>query len=262
MNKSKKQSGFSLLEMIMITGAIAGIAMIVMQLTKNTATTQGDAFSIADYISLRSEVDNLFNNGYDCTASFKDLDFKGSTIGKEPIEVELWHGDQDNKKLRKFLSSADNKFNKYGKLNIASISMTMPDYSKTEDFPQGTDEVFKAEISVELEKNKTTKSKTYSAIKRSITIVFDTDGSGKSVIKSCMGMASMRATMDTPPTMGTAKYCILANACPTGWIDNGKVGILANATDGSLSKCGNIFEAGADFNGTYGWCHPRICCNQ
>jgi hypothetical protein len=39
MSKFKQNLGFSLLEMIMITGAIAGIALIVMQLTKNTATS-------------------------------------------------------------------------------------------------------------------------------------------------------------------------------------------------------------------------------
>jgi hypothetical protein len=185
MNKIKNRFGFSLVELMMITGAIAGIALVIMQLSKNSANTQSDAFSMADYISLRAEVDNSFSNDFDCTASLKDITFRGSEIKTKPIEIDLWHGDQNQKRNRKFLSASDPSVNKYGKLVISTLNLSMPDFTAKGDFPQGNGVTFKAEINIEGEKSKSGKLKEFIPIKKTVNITFDTDASGDSKIVSC-----------------------------------------------------------------------------
>lgn len=182
--------GFSLIELMLIIGAIAGIALVVMQISKNSARTQADAFSLSDYFTLKSEVDNFFSNDFDCTASLKDLTFKGSTIKDTPLEVELFHGDQLQAKTRKFLSSTDATTKRYGKLDISSVNLSMPDYSGNANFPQGNNESFKAEIKIEGEKNKMGKSTSFQAIKKTIRLNFDTASNGESKITSCIVNAS------------------------------------------------------------------------
>jgi hypothetical protein len=182
---NKRKNGFSMIELMIMIGAVAGIALVVMQLSKSTAQSQADAFSMADYITLKTEVDNFFNNDFDCTTTLKDVAFKGSTIKANPIELELWHGDQFQTKVRKFLSGTDKAANRYGKLNISSVTFNMPDYSGSSNFPQGNSESFKAEIHIEGDKNKMGKSQTFQTIKKTIRVMFDTDSSGESKIKEC-----------------------------------------------------------------------------
>ncbi len=182
---SNKNRGFSLVEIMLVVAGVAGLALVVMQLSKNSAKTQTDSLNFADYIALKSEVDNFFNNDYDCTVTLKDLTFKGSTIKDTPLVVELWHGDQDLNKSRKFLSSTDVTFKKYGKLGINSIEFNMPDYTAAADFPQGTDILYKAQIIIEGDKTSFGKTSNLRPIKKSFNVVFDTDASGVSTIKSC-----------------------------------------------------------------------------
>lgn len=257
------KSGFSLVEMMLAVGALAGVALVVMQLSKNTASTQVDATNTADYMQMRAQVDSMFTNDYDCTASLKGVTFKGSTIKLTPILVEIWHGDQDANRSRKFLSSADPVYKKIGKLTINSISLTMPDYTAPGNFPAGNDEVFKGEIQIIGEKIKLAKTSAFANITKMINITFDTDASGVSTIKYCSsGGSSGMSNLNSPPNMGGAKYCMLANMCPVGWIDNGRAGIIASYGDGAHAKCSALFNPGTDYNGTWGWCHPKICCNQ
>jgi hypothetical protein len=125
----RNRRGFSLLEVIIIGGLISGLSLVVMQLTRNTASTQVDAFNNADYFSLRSEVENILTNSNDCIASFNTVTFSGSTIKDTPINVEIWRGDQAGARSRKFISGTDAAFKNYGKLNIEEIKFSMPDYT-------------------------------------------------------------------------------------------------------------------------------------
>jgi type II secretory pathway pseudopilin PulG len=260
---SNRKKGFSLVEIMLVVAGVAGLALVVMQLSKNSAKTQTDSLNFADYIALKSEVDNFFNNDYDCTVTLKDLTFRGSTIKDTPVIVELWHGDQDLNKSRKFLSATDLVFKKYGKLGINSIEFNMPDYTAAADFPEGTDIAFKAQIVIEGDKTSFGKTSTLRPIKKSFSVIFDTAAGGVSTIKSCkLNSGGSSADLSIPPDMGGAKYCILASTCPTGWIDNGRAGIIANYGDGAHTKCGSLFNSGLDYNGVWGWCHPKLCCNN
>lgn len=74
---------------------------------------------------------------------------------------------------------------------------------------------------------------------------------------------SMGGDFTTPPNSPTT-YCILSRSCPAGWVDRGVVGIIAAYAGNAYGLCGNgnVGSTGSDFNGTWGWCHPRLCCNN
>jgi len=175
---------------MIMTGAVAGISLVVMQLSKNTATTQVTAFNSADYFSLRSNMDTMLSNGFDCMASLKNTTFKATILKNTPSDIEIWHGDQAGNRSTKFLSGTDAAFKKYGKLEINSIKLSMPDYTAATDFPVGTDESFKAKITIIGDKSKFGKASSFSPIEKEINLTFDTDATGLSTITDCQNSSS------------------------------------------------------------------------
>ncbi|MER3570022.1 MAG: hypothetical protein C4348_00160 [Patescibacteria group bacterium] len=59
-------------------------------------------------------------------------------------------------------------------------------------------------------------------------------------------------------TGGKGPFCIFANACPNGWVDKGLGGYIYDRGGGATCP----YTQGADYNASWTWCHPRICCNQ
>lgn len=95
------------------------------------------------------------------------------------------------------------------------------------------------------------------------TIANQTCPSGQVMVGINNGSILCSSPLATPPSFGGARFCMLANACPAGWVNRGRVGIIASYGDGAYGLCGgnNVGSTGADYNGTWGWCHPLICCN-
>jgi competence protein ComGC len=185
----KNSRGFGLLEVMIAAGIAGGLMLVVMQLNKNSAQTQSDAYNNADYLELKTQVDNMMMNSFDCTASLRGTPFKGSTIKETPVDVELWHGDQNGDRSRKLISGSDAKFNRYGKISISKIKFSMPDYSGGKDFDFGPNQIFKGMIQIEGDKNKMGKAVGFPTITKEINVVFDTTKSGQSGIISCTGKA-------------------------------------------------------------------------
>lgn len=188
MMRKNKSRGFSLVELMIVGGLIAGIGLVVMQLFKSTATTQNDAFNSAEYIQLRSEIDLLLSNSYDCQASLKGKTFNGSTIKATPVDVELSYGDQDGKPTRKFISGTDAAFKKYGKLTISEVKFSMPDYTAGTSFADGIGS-FKAELVIRGDKKNFGKTKNLNEIKKTINVLFSSTG-GVSTIMDCNSSGS------------------------------------------------------------------------
>ncbi len=189
-----KRDGFSLLEMMIVGGMIAGLGLVVMQLTKTTANSQINATVSADYLGMRSELDSMLGNPFDCTASLKDTTFNGVSIKNTPVTVEIWHGNQVGVRSRKFISGTDASFNKYGKLTVGSIALTMPDYTAGVNFPVGAGQIFKGELRIEGDRLKLGVSSSFVPIVKSVNIVFDTDAAGLSKITSCTGTGGASMT--------------------------------------------------------------------
>jgi type II secretory pathway pseudopilin PulG len=184
-SKKINKIGFSLVEMMLAVGAMAGVSLVVMQLSKTTAQTQVDAQSTAEMMQLTSQLSSMFSNDYDCAASFKDVTFNGASIKANPIDVELWYGDQTGVRSRKFLSGTDAAFKKFGKIAISSVQLSMPDYTALGNFPTGNDESFKAEVKISGDKTKMGKQSGIPSITKQFSLIFDTDAAGLSKIKGC-----------------------------------------------------------------------------
>ncbi len=182
---------------MIVGGIISGIGLVVMQLTKNTASTQVEAFNNAEYFSLRSEVESMLTNSFDCNASLTNTTFSGSSIRNTPIDVEIWHGDQTSARTRKFISGTDANFKKYGKLEIGEVKFSMPDYTGAVNFPDGAGS-FKAEVIVRGSKIKFGSAKGFPDIKKSINIYFNSL-SGVSTISGC-ALASGNLQIVAPGT--------------------------------------------------------------
>ena len=178
------KKGFSLVEMLVVLGALGAMAVVVMQLSKNSSSMQSEVVASSEFNDLKSEVDIILNGESDCTASFKGLTFKANAINAKPLEVELWNGDQNNQRTRKKFSSTDQEANKSGKTVLESIQLRMPDYTSEANFPSGKS-TFKAEVLVKLQKPASAKAKIFSDIKKSVYLTFNTEIDGTSTIESC-----------------------------------------------------------------------------
>lgn len=179
------KKGFSLVEMMVVLGALGGMALVVMQLSKNSSSMQSEVVASSEFNDLKSEVDIILNGENDCTASFKGVSFKANSINSTPIAVELWNGDQNSSRTRKRFSSTDPEASKSGKSVIESIHLQMPDYTSESNFPAGVKSTFKGEVVLRVQKPTLPKAKVFPDIRKSVYMTFNTAEDGTSTIESC-----------------------------------------------------------------------------
>lgn len=203
MNQFRK-NGFTILEVLIAVGLVSGLALAIIQFQKNTSVTQAGASNTSDVIALKSELEKVLLREDDCTASLKGVTFNGATIQATPKDTELWYGDQDSNRSRKFLNTIAPD-NKYGKLIVKKIQFSMPDYTAGENFPQGTNQSFKIELRVEGEQKVLQKANAFSPIAKTIDVIFDTDSSGLSTITRC-GQATAAASTSTLQCYSIRRY--------------------------------------------------------
>ena len=179
---SYKKSGFSVVEIMVAIGLITGLGMVVMQVMKSSTKGQVDVMNFADYSSLKDEATFLVGNANSCKASLEGFTFNGSTIKDTPkAGIELWVSDQEgNRTSKKFYGGA-----KFGKTEIEKITFSMPDYTAGINWPQGVDQSFTGQLVIAGKKANMGNVRAFNDIKKSITVVFDTDAGGLSTIKSC-----------------------------------------------------------------------------
>lgn len=184
---SQRKSGFSLVEIMVALGLVAGLGMVVMQVMKSSSKGQVDVMNFADYSSIKDEVTFLINNSNSCKASLAGFTFNGSTIKDTPKNgVELWGADQDgNRTTKKFFTGAV-----FGKTEIEKMTFSMPDYTAGINWPAGVGQSFTGQLNIAGKKSNMGNTKAFNEIKKSINVVFDTDASGLSTIKSCSTSAS------------------------------------------------------------------------
>lgn len=214
MIKSSK-SGFSLVELMIVAGLVGGLALVVMQVLKSSSKGQVDVQNFADYSSLRNEANFLISSPNSCKASLGGMTFKGSTIKNTPVTgVELWSSNQAGaRSTKKFYGSA-----KFGKLEIESISLLMPDYTAGTNWVEGIDQTFTAELKISGKKSSMGSTKSFNDITKPIHVTFDTDSSGVSKIKDC--------TTGSTSTSGAGSFNIWgASTCPAAFetVKSGKV---------------------------------------
>lgn len=208
----KFKNGFSLIEMMIVAGFVGGIALVVMQINKSSVGSQNETIASADYSELRREIYMILSDSDACKASFSGTTFNGASIKTTPkTGLELWTVNQAGARSRKIFSENS----KYGKLQIGTISFTMPDYTAGTNWPAGNDQMFKAELKITGDKLVSSKTRAFQDVTVPITISFDTDGSGLSTIKNCSAE-------------GSTSSLVGIQACPTGMNMVGVPGMRAS----------------------------------
>jgi len=182
MEKKIKQSGFSLVEVMVAAGLLGLVSLGVIQLFQNINKGQADVQSESDYSSLIQEATLLLSKEKACQASLSGFVFNGSTIKANPQSgVEIWSIDQTGARSSKKIFA--NK--KYGKLLIDKITFSMPDYTSASNWPTGLNQTFTAELVISGSKTGLGFSKPFKNIKKTINVTFNTDSSGLSTVTDC-----------------------------------------------------------------------------
>jgi prepilin-type N-terminal cleavage/methylation domain-containing protein len=134
--KKEKNSGFTLVEIMIAIGLLGMVSVGLMRLAGNMTGIQTNARGTADQADLLNLVSLLISNPKDCAVSLAGNDpatspvtFKKSNIDDlitEGLSVELWLADQAGviRKTKK-LSGTDTSVNKFSGLKINSIKLVM-----------------------------------------------------------------------------------------------------------------------------------------
>ncbi len=140
------QRGFSLVQVMVASAMLGGLALGVMHIMSNITTAQNMARIIEDKMSLGNEIRMILNNENFCRVSLvgngpqgepnNPIVFKKSDIDSlvDAIDVEFFISNQKgNKRSIKKFSGVDPIKSKYGRLKIKSIKLTMNNPIETED---------------------------------------------------------------------------------------------------------------------------------
>ncbi|PIR28810.1 MAG: hypothetical protein COV38_13985, partial [Bdellovibrionales bacterium CG11_big_fil_rev_8_21_14_0_20_38_13] len=91
------QRGFSLVSVMVAAGLVGGLALAVMQITKNSQTGLKFAESISDEIDLRENIKAIVSNPSFCRLSIAGNGAEGSP--SSPVIFKKNLNDQDNEGL-------------------------------------------------------------------------------------------------------------------------------------------------------------------
>jgi hypothetical protein len=178
-----------MIEVMIALAMVSGLALVIMQMSKNSSTVQTNMQGSIDHSELRVELERLLASSKDCTASLENTTFQGSTIRTTPVPVELWLADQAGVRSRKIYSSTDLAHKTIGKLTIDNLEFTMPDYTAGTNFPFGPGSS-KALLQVKGSKKSMENVRDFPFINKTLTLSFTTDAAGLSTITSCVLQAA------------------------------------------------------------------------
>lgn len=166
--KANKESGFSLVSVIIAVGMLGLVASGVMSLMKNISDGQSRAEDKEAEISLTHEIRSMLHNNNYCKVSLRGLGFQKSEIDSidEGLPIQLWTADQDgiNKETLKFSGSTITKRRRgkiesesatpttYDKLTISSIKLIMPNGKPDTDYKESDGHIDQGYIRVTVEK--------------------------------------------------------------------------------------------------------------
>jgi prepilin-type N-terminal cleavage/methylation domain-containing protein len=189
MKKMSSDSGFALVEVIIAAAVFGIISLGVMQMTKTMHKGQGEATGQADLLDMRREASQYLQDEDDCSASLKGVTFKGSTIKLTPkTGLEIWTASNTGVRSQKRFYETQ----KFGKINISEISLTMPDYTTGSDWPAGTDQFFKGELKIVSSKLNLGQVKNNPDQIYNLNLTFNTNGAGLSTIESCTSATKIK----------------------------------------------------------------------
>lgn len=117
-----KKSGFSLVEIMVILGALGGVALLVTKLGNNSMSIKNESVVTNDYNDLVREAHFLIANQKACKVSLAGLEFTPSEKIFSLPNIELWASDSRGEKrvTKKFA-----KGEKFAGLQIEDVTLTL-----------------------------------------------------------------------------------------------------------------------------------------
>jgi hypothetical protein len=204
------KKGFTFASVMIAAGLLSGLTLAIIQISKNIGFIQSIMKISSDENELTSTIRLIVNNPQHCQASFKGISFKKSEIdfsGKDVVgapnytqanegkNIDLWLSNQNLEKGQKKFNGADNVQGEnkslFGAIKIDSIKLVMNNGlgECSDDYCPGLNSDM-AQLVLLIEKKmssvKTVKMKKVFHL----NLVFNTDSSGVSTVKSCVSEES------------------------------------------------------------------------
>ena len=139
------EKGFSLVQVVLATGLMGGVALGFMQMMKTVNQVQMSSVSRSDELELRTSIKMILDNRDYCTVSMEGLTFRKENIdfgnvevekssnftsASEGLDVELWYSNiAGDTRTKKKLNGKDNisgtDRSQFGKISIESVKLVM-----------------------------------------------------------------------------------------------------------------------------------------
>lgn len=124
-----KNKGFSLVEIMVILGALGGIALLVTKLGKNTMNIKNESMISNDYNDLVRETHFLLANSKACKISLAGTTFRTSETETPIKNLEIWTSDSKGlKRVKKKLAKEE----KFASIIIEDVSLQMDPITATD----------------------------------------------------------------------------------------------------------------------------------
>ena len=203
----KKQSGFSLVSVMVASALVGGLALGVMHITNNVSQGQSSAQALQDETELINEVRMILENERFCRVSLagegphgfptRPVIFKKSQIdSNKGLPFELFLSDQEGEKrtMLKF-SAKDPTYSTHGKVTIKSIELKMTN-GKGFDYEKSLSHSDMGDIVLVLERQVTQKTTRHKEYRFPVMLGMSTNATGSTTILDCKGFAPQGQTSD------------------------------------------------------------------
>lgn len=127
------RKGYSLVEIMVVLAALAGVALLVTRIGQNSQNIQNESIVMNDYNELVREAHFLMGNPQSCKVSMEGVSFSTQDYSKEISGIELWAADSRGMARKKKLVSKSEKFKG---LTVENISLKI-DEPGISQFPDG-----------------------------------------------------------------------------------------------------------------------------
>lgn len=227
------QKGISLVQVLIASAVMGGLAVVSMQMFSNMTQGQMGIDSFSDELSLRTQIETIIRNPDYCRVSFAGDGPEGSPLtpvtfnkvdideANEGLDVELFLSDQDGEArlTKKFSSDAsDPSTHVYGKVKINSMVLRM-DNGTGSNYSAEASHTDLGNLEVIIEKKVSPTKTREKRLSFPVELVMSTDGAGLTTILGCQNGSASASGPAGPGFLVLHSQSSTVPSCPAGWND-------------------------------------------
>lgn len=252
MKKLLKPKGIMLVQVILASAMMAGIAVLFMQLSKNMSTTQSIVFAKSDIIDLKREMRLILDDRRYCDATITDngpagamanpiLFYKSNVdnpMSGNGIDISFFLTDttgtvKTNKKLNGADNPGANDVSRYGALTIKSMKLYFDNAPLAVNYLPNASHVEMANLQVITEDQISPTKAIQKIVTIPIKVELSTDTSGESTIKRCIQPSSGFAGDDSQPRF---HWVDVTSPCPSDYPIDTEITDDTNGSNHNLNQ--------------------------